>query len=674
MSTQPTLELRDLRVAYRVRGIDREVLRGISLSIQPGEAYGLVGESGCGKSTAAFAAMRYLPRNGSITGGSIHFEGRDITAIGDDDIRELRTNAISMVYQNPIAALNPTIRVGDQVAEVYELLGKSSSEARELSLAALKRVQIADAEAVLERYPHQLSGGMAQRVIIAMALASNPRLLVLDEPTTGLDATVEAEVLDLVRALRAETGTAVLFISHNLGVIRTMCDRVGVLYAGALVEEGPTEEVLHKPNHPYTVGLLRCIPRGGLHKRKDRLDTIPGTPPPLGATLPGCVFVDRCAIAQDTCRTSQPPFVELANGHRARCFFHEQAVNMPRAVDGTRSSAPTSTAASAGDLLNITNLSKTFAQDSGDVRVLTSVSLALRAGETLGLVGESGSGKTTLAKALLGINEPDEGSVITLNGATLGATLRDRSPSEVGAVQIVFQNPDSALNRRHTVMRIVGRAIEKLAGKPRNEAEDTAQVLLNDMSVDPILHSVKPTQLSGGLKQRVAIARSFAGKPQLVVCDEPTSALDVSVQANILNLLVDLQTKENVSYVFISHDLGVVRYISDRIAVLYLGRIMELGAAETVFNGPHHPYTEALVSSVPAIDGSQRVRVRLGGEVPSPANPPSGCVLNPRCPRMAGSGVEHLCTSVEPDLVEVEPGHFMRCHIPLQQLRQIQAK
>ena len=674
MSTQPTLELRDLRVAYRVRGIDREVLRGISLSIQPGEAYGLVGESGCGKSTAAFAAMRYLPRNGSITGGSIHFEGRDITSIGDDDIRELRTNAISMVYQNPIAALNPTIRVGDQVAEVYELLGKSSSEARELSLAALKRVQIADAEAVLERYPHQLSGGMAQRVIIAMALASNPRLLVLDEPTTGLDATVEAEVLDLVRALRAETGTAVLFISHNLGVIRTMCDRVGVLYAGALVEEGPTEEVLHKPNHPYTVGLLRCIPRGGLHKRTDRLDTIPGTPPPLGATLPGCVFVDRCAIAQDTCRTSPPTFVELANGHRARCFFHEQAVNMPRAVDGTRSSGTAATTSSTNDLLNITNLSKTFAQDSGDVRVLTSVSLALRAGETLGLVGESGSGKTTLAKALLGINEPDEGSVITLNGTTLGATLRDRSPSEVGAVQIVFQNPDSALNRRHTVMRIVGRAIEKLAGKPRDEAEDTAQVLLNDMSVDPILHSVKPTQLSGGLKQRVAIARSFAGKPQLVVCDEPTSALDVSVQANILNLLVDLQTKENVSYVFISHDLGVVRYISDRIAVLYLGRIMELGAAETVFNGPHHPYTEALVSSVPAIDGSQRVRVRLGGEVPSPANPPSGCVLNPRCPRMAGSGVEHLCTSVEPDLVEVEPGHFMRCHIPLQQLRQIQAK
>ncbi|NBT37900.1 MAG: ATP-binding cassette domain-containing protein, partial [Actinobacteria bacterium] len=287
--------------------------------------------------------------------------------------------------------------------------------------------------------------------------------------------------------------------------------------------------------------------RGGLHKLTDRLDTIPGTPPPLGATLAGCVFVDRCAIAKDSCRTTPPSFVELANGHRARCAFHEQAASMPRAVDGTRSGGQTGNTASSSELLNISKLSKTFAQDSGDVRVLTEVSLSLRKGETLGLVGESGSGKTTLAKNLLGITQPDEGSVITLNGQTLGATLRDRSASEVGSVQIVFQNPDSALNRRHTVMRIVARAIEKLAGKSRSESEDTAQVLLNDMSVDPILHSVKPSQLSGGLKQRVAIARSFAGKPQLVVCDEPTSALDVSVQANILNLLVDLQNKENVS-------------------------------------------------------------------------------------------------------------------------------
>lgn len=677
MSTQqPTLELRDLQVAYRVRGLDREVLRGVSLSIAPGEAYGLVGESGCGKSTAAFAAMRYLPRNGSITGGSIHFEGQDITSIGDSEIRDLRTNAISMVYQNPIGALNPTIKIGAQIAEVFQLLGKSNSEAMHLTEKALKKVQIADPTRVMGRFPHQLSGGMAQRVVIAMAIASNPRLLVMDEPTTGLDATVEAEVLDLVRDLRKETGTSVLFISHNLGVIRTMCDRIGVLYAGSLVEEGLTETVLSKPTHPYTVGLLRCIPRGGLNKASDRLDTIAGTPPALGSTLSGCVFVDRCTIAQDKCRTSTPQLIDVGSNHFSRCYFHEQAFNLPRAVDGvdqTTRATPVSIEPKT-NLLDVRNVSKTFVQDKTDVKVLADVSLHLQAGETLGLVGESGSGKTTLARVLLGIIANDAGGTVALNGTTLGTTLQDRSAAEVGAVQIVFQNPDSALNRRHSVTRIVSRAVQKLTGASKDVSDDRAQSLLSDMSVDPLLHSVKPTQLSGGLKQRVAIARSFAGKPQLIVCDEPTSALDVSVQANILNLLVDLQVRENVSYVFISHDLGVVRYISDRIAVLYLGRIMELGSAEMVFAGPHHPYTEALVSSVPDIEGAQRVRIRLGGEVPSPANPPTGCVLHPRCPRMAGSGVEHLCTSVEPPLAEIEPGHHMRCHIPITKLEKLQSK
>jgi peptide/nickel transport system ATP-binding protein len=645
--TEPTLELRDLRVTYTVRGIDRDVLRGVSFAIKPGEAYGLVGESGCGKSTAAYAAMRYLPRNGKILSGQVLFEGRDMTSVADREIRELRRTAIGMVYQNPIAALNPTIRIGDQVAESFELLGHSGKESRELAMESLRKVQIADPSRVMRRYPHQLSGGMAQRVVIAMALASNPRLLILDEPTTGLDATVEAEVLDLVRGLIKESGTSILFISHNLGVMQN-------------------------PNHPYTVGLMRCIPRGGLHKRLSHLDTIPGTPPPLGSELPGCVFVDRCAIAQDVCRTTPPPLVDLHGGHFSRCHFNEQAINLPRAV-GSAPMEQSVDSDKSKDLLTIAHLSKTFTQDDQDVRVLTDVTMSLARGETLGLVGESGSGKTTLAKTLLGIFEPDEGSIVTMNGLQLGASIADRSAEEVGSLQIVFQNPDSALNRRHSVTRIVARAVEKLAGKPKREAEDRAQELLNSMSVDPVLHSARPTQLSGGLKQRVAIARSFAGNPSLVVCDEPTSALDVSVQANILNLLADLQANENVSYVFISHDLGVVRYLSDRIAVMYLGRIMELGAAEEVFNGPHHPYTEALVSSVPAIDGTQRVRIRLGGEVPSPANPPSGCVLNPRCPRMAASGLAHKCTSEEPELHEVTPGHFMRCHIPLEQLRQMQA-
>ena len=670
----PTLEFDKVQVAYKVRGIDRPVLREVSFAVAPGEAYGLVGESGCGKSTAAYTALRYLPRNGAITGGQIRFEGRDIVSMSSDEVRQLRSSAIAMVYQSPIAALNPSIRVGKQVAEVFTIAGLTKADAMARAEQALAAVQIADVGKVMNRYPHELSGGMAQRVVIAMALATNPRLLILDEPTTGLDATVEAEVLDLVRTLRAETNASVLFISHNLGVIRSMCDRVGVLYAGQLVEEGNTAQLLNEPHHPYTVGLLRCIPRAGLRKDLHRLDTIPGTLPPLGTVMPGCVYVDRCPIATDQCRTQKPPMVELTNGQRARCFYPDLAPNIPRANE-----LPTGDLAvaakpelSEASMIRMERLCKTFGKDDSTVRVLTDIALSLSAGETLGLVGESGSGKTTLAKVLLGLTDPDVGSIIELDGKQLGAALADRSATDVGSVQIVFQNPDSALNRRHTVRRIVSRAVNKLAGKTKEASNSKAEDLLSEMRVDARLHAAKPAMLSGGLKQRVAIARAFAGNPRLVVCDEPTSALDVSVQAAILNLLVDLQKHENVAYLFISHDLGVVRYLSDRIAVLYLGRIMELGPAATVFSGPHHPYTEALVSSLPSVDGEATNRVRLVGEVPSVANPPSGCVLHNRCPRRAGSGVEDRCDTVEPDLVEVEPGHLMRCHLSLEQLRGMQ--
>ncbi|MGA1070074.1 MAG: dipeptide ABC transporter ATP-binding protein [Ilumatobacteraceae bacterium] len=675
MTTTPTLELRNLEVAYTVRGIDRQVLRGVSFSIAPGEAYGLVGESGCGKSTAAFAAMRYLPRNGKITNGSILFEGKDIVDINDDEVAKLRRSAISMVYQNPATALNPTIRIGKQIAEVFELNGVSSSDAMMMAEQALTRVQIADPARVLRRYAHQLSGGMAQRVVIAMALASNPRLLVMDEPTTGLDATVEAEVLDLVRELRRDTGTAVLFISHNLGVIRNMCDRVGVLYAGALVEQGATSELFSNPSHPYTVGLLRCIPRGGLHKSTDRLDTIPGTPPALGTNFDGCVFAARCSLADDKCRTTLPEMVTINGSHVARCFHSDKAGSMPRSIEQIEY-APQSTGhkAQVGDtLLNISHLSKVFNQDGSKVRVINDVSLTLGVGETLGLVGESGSGKTTIAKLVLGLTPPEEGGVVTLDGKGLAKTLNRRDVTDVGAMQIVFQNPDQALNRRHSVTRIVSRAVERLRKFSLTAAIERAHQLLSGMRVDASLHSVRPVQLSGGLKQRVAIARAFAGAPQIVVCDEPTSALDVSVQAAILNLLVDLQKKDQTSFIFISHDLGVVRYISDKIAVLYLGRVVEFGSSQRVFSGPFHPYTEALLSSVPNIDGSTRKRIPLTGVVPSPSNPPSGCVLNPRCPRKVGSGYETLCETEEPNLTEVEPGHFMRCHVPMAKLKQLQS-
>jgi peptide/nickel transport system ATP-binding protein len=663
--SSPALEIRDLDVVYRVRGRDRQVLREVSFSVGRGESYGLVGESGCGKSTAALAIVRYLPRNGRVRGGSIEIDGKDVVRLSESQLRRLRANDVGMVYQNPGTALNPAIRVGGQVAEVFTVRGVERKEAMERAQAALRKVQIADAGSVMQRYPHQLSGGMQQRVVIAMALAKDPTLLILDEPTTGLDATVEAEVLDLIEHLQGEFHTSVLFISHNLAVIAKMCERVGVLYAGRVVEEGPVETVLQDPRHPYTVGLLRCIPRGGVRKDHGRLDTIPGFLPNIGEAPPGCVFADRCALVQEICTEDEPPLEQLGGLHSSRCYFHEQARELPRvmaanlelpAVD--RTTAP---------LVRFEELGKVFRQHGQSIHALTGVSAAIWPGETLGLVGESGSGKTTLARSLLGIVEPTSGAV-ELDGRPLAPRLGRRSRSEIRKLQIVFQNPDSALNRRHTVRRILRRALKKLANLTGKPAESRLEELMHSVRLAERYVSARPSQLSGGLKQRVAIARAFAGEPELVVCDEPTSALDVSVQAAILNLLVELQAQRRTAYLFISHDLGVVRYLSDRIAVMYLGRLMELGPAAVVFDGPHHPYTEALLSAVPTVDGGGRERIRLEGEIPSAAEPPSGCVFHTRCHRKVGE----VCELQEPPLVEVEGGHLMRCHIPVDELRRLQ--
>ena len=665
-ATAPALEVEDLCVDYRVRGIWREVLRGISFTVERGTSYGLVGESGCGKSTAALAAIRYLPRNGRVRSGSIRVAGVDVLKLRGSDLQRYRGDVVSMVYQNPGTALNPSIRVGKQLGEVFTARGTSKDEARERSLAMLRQVQIADPVAVMERYPHQLSGGMQQRVVIAMALGVDPALLILDEPTTGLDATVEAEVLDLINKLQADFHTAVLFISHNLGVIRKMCAQVGVLYAGEMVEEGTADQVLHDPRHPYTVGLLRCIPRGGVRKDHGRLDTIAGYLPPIGADLPGCVFADRCALAEDICHTEKPPAFPVGHGHVSRCFFHERAQELPRVMAADLEGAGR-VDRRVEPLIAIDDLGKIFRQGGADVHALGGVSAAIWPGETLGLVGESGSGKTTFARALLGIVEPTKGSV-SVDGKLLQPTLAKRSSADVRALQIVFQNPDSALNRRHTVRRILRRSLKRLAGITGKAADERIRVLSEAVRLPNRAILQRPAQLSGGQKQRVAIARAFAGEPRLVVCDEPTSALDVSVQAAILNLLVELQSERETAYLFISHDLGVVRYLSDRIAVLYLGRLMELGTAEVVFNGPHHPYTEALLSAVPTIDGAQRDRIRLEGDIPSAAEPPTGCVFHTRCPRFLGE----ICVNEEPPLAEVEPGHHMRCHIPIEELRQLQ--
>jgi peptide/nickel transport system ATP-binding protein len=662
---QAALAIEQLEVAYIVRGVERAVLRGVSLSIAPGEAYGLVGESGCGKSTTAYAALRYLPANGRITAGRALISGTDITHISPRELQRLRATRVSMVYQDPGAALNPTIKIGPQVDEAFTVLGQTG--ARERALEALNRVRISDPRRVLDRYPHQLSGGMQQRVVIAMALACDPELLVLDEPTSGLDATVEAEVLDLVQALRADTGAALLLIAHNLGVIRRMCDRVGVMYAGKIVEQGPAVEVFHDPRHPYTVGLLRCLPRLGARKEERRLETIPGFLPQIGEPLPTCVFVDRCPLATEVCRTDPPPAVDVGPGRYTLCHHADRIDQIPRAADDVPALHISETVA---PVLSLAGVSKTFKQAGHSIYALADIDVDLRAGETLGLVGESGSGKTTLAKIILGIHAPDEGSAITFDGEPLADRVGNRDQEARRAIQIVFQNPDSALNRSHGVRVIIMRSLKKLARLTGQEAERKLVALAQQVRLTSRHLDMKPRQLSGGLKQRVAIARAFAGGPRIVVCDEPTSALDVSVQAAILNLLADLQRDEGSSYVFISHDLNVVRYLADRIAVLYLGRLMEIGAAETVFNPPHHPYTEALLSAVPSVEGEPRSRIRLEGEIPSASAPPSGCVFHTRCPRR----IIGLCEISEPELSEVEPGHLIRCHIPIDELRRLQAQ
>ncbi|MEX3895419.1 ABC transporter ATP-binding protein [Paraburkholderia sp. BR10954] len=679
-----------LTVTYRIRGRDREVLQDVSFRVRRGEAYGLVGESGCGKSTVAMATLRYLPRNGKVKAGKIVIAGADVQKLGADALRSMRATTVSMVYQDPGRALNPSLTIARQISEAFEAAGVAHDEALHRTLEMLQRVRIAAPERVMDSYPHQLSGGMQQRVVIAMALASNPALLILDEPTTGLDATVEAEVLDLVAQLRAEFGTAVLFISHNLAVIGRMCERIGVLYAGKLVEEGATQDVFARPRHPYTVGLLRCLPSAGRSKDRERLDTIAGGLPLPGSVTQGCIYAQRCRLADERCRRDAPPPYRLGAPHgdqMARCHYHERAIELPRAASSEEPVAAASfnaaARASSAPVLRARNLSKTFHVSGAPLRAVDDVSLELASGETLGLVGESGSGKTTLARLMLGLLAPDAGGVLELDGAPLAARVTRRSDEQLKSLQIVFQNPDSALNRAHSVKRLIGRALARFTALRGPEIDERLATLTDAVRLPERYLDALSRQLSGGLKQRVAIARAFAGEPRVVVCDEPTSSLDVSVQAAILNLLADLQRERGVSYVFISHDLHVVRYVSDRIAVLYLGRLLEIGPAAAVFDGPQHPYTEALLSAVPTLPGDgasgeehRRTRIHLTGELPGPGAMPSGCVFHTRCPRKLGA----ICEQQDPPFLDASgaadspSAHRIRCHIPVATLRELQCE
>jgi peptide/nickel transport system ATP-binding protein len=655
-----------LTVAYGRRGQLLRVLDDVSFSIGAGEAYGLVGESGCGKTTVAMSLMRYLPENAVVESGRIMFGDEDVLTASTSTLQAWRGNRMAMVYQDPGTALNPSMRVGDQIAEVYRFhRGMSRAEAQAAAVDMLSTVQISAPERVLRRYPHELSGGQQQRIMFAMALATDPDLLVLDEPTTGLDATVEAEVLDLVEQLRTQFDTSILFVSHNLGIVARMCERVGVLYAGRLIEEGPATELFREPRHPYTLALLRCMPRMGMRKDVDRLDPIPGSLPPIGAEIPGCVYAERCPIARDRCREEPPPIEPIAPGHGARCFYHDEVPLIP-ALARPPDAEPPPAEVAGGVLLKVDDLVKAYGSGGNQVTAVAGVDVEVGRAEVLGLVGESGSGKTSLAKCIVGLLDPS-GGTIQLDQIDVTSGRRTREARR--RLQMVFQNPDSALNPSHSVRAILRRSLELLAGvRGKDRQEEEMNELAASVRLEPRHLDVRPAALSGGLKQRVAIARSFAGSPSLVLCDEPTSALDVSVQAAILNLLVDLQRREGVSYVFISHDLAVVRYVADRIAVMYLGQIVDVGPADAVFRAPHHPYTEALLSAIPTLDPEAKTRMKLHGTLPSPSDPPSGCRFHTRCPRFLGD----VCVNVEPPWQSTPDAERYRCHIEPAELARLQ--
>ena len=683
----PVLEIEDLHIRYGAGEQAVRAVRGVSLHIRRGETLGIVGESGCGKSTLAFAIMRYLGAAGRVARGDIRLGGESLLGLSEAQLRELRGKRLAMVYQDPQTALNPAIIVGEQVAEVYrehERVGRESAWSRTLEL--LGRVGLPDPERIARRYPHQLSGGQQQRVVIALGLVCSPELLILDEPTTGLDVTTEATILDLVNDLKREFDSAVLFISHNLGVIAQVCDRVAVMYAGEVVETGTVGALFHQPRHPYTAGLLGCVPRIS-SDTGERLDAIPGSLPPPHVRLPGCTFAPRCQLARAQCVEVRPKLAAVGDDHRSRCHFWEETPALqrrPATAAGAAAPEPTAPAAAANGppLLEVQELSHyyNYRQPSASrfgrwwqaiwrrrqrpVKAVERVSLRVQAGETVALVGESGCGKSTLGNVVAGLLAPTFGTV-AFEGQDISVTVRQRAQELQRGLQMVFQNPEASLNPRHTVGRILTRPLALAHGVQGAAARRQAEALLESVQLNASYYDRYPGQLSGGEKQRVAIARAFAGDRKLVICDEPVSALDVSVQAAVLNLLQDLQVEQGTAYLFVSHDLAVVRHLANHIVVMYLGEVMEQGSTEALFRPPYHPYTEALLSAVPVPDpGVKRQHIRLQGPVPSAIDRPRGCPFHTRCPRKLGA----ICEDTPPPTVAAAAGHTIRCHIPLAEL------
>lgn len=681
-STEQGLKVKDLTVTYLTDYGPLDTVRNVTLSIKPGEIYGLVGESGSGKTTLARAIVRYLPRNGSIPGGSVRLDGTDLLNLSKKQVRRIWGSKITMVHQDPTTAVNPSMIVGKQIAEMAMAhLGLSRRRAMEKAVEMLTKVRMPDPARVALRYPHQLSGGQIQRILIAIALTTNPTLLIMDEPTTALDVTTEAVILDLVRDLLPEYRTAVLYITHNLGVVARLCDRVGVMYAGELMEVGPVRSVFKQMLHPYTLGLLGSVPRVDKGKQDILLNTIPGFIPRPDKLPEGCIFSPRCPGVKDECGATRPSLTEGADGpdHLTACIRWEALRQDAAAFKTADKKRPHKEGIEGEVVLEANNIKKYFSLSRGGMRgmirgrkqkvhAVDDISIRVRSSFTMGIVGESGCGKTTLARCIAGLEKATAGELF-LEGKKLPYTVGKRSAALLKKIQMVFQNPDASLNPQHTVGASIARPLILLGNLSREGIKERVKELLAAVNLPETYGSRLPHELSGGEKQRVAIARAFATGPALMICDEPISSLDVSVQASLLNLLAELQDTQGTSYLFISHDLAAVRHLSHWIAVVYLGRIWEIGSASDVIKPPQHPYTEALFSALPIPDPEvPQNQIRLHGNIPSAVDIPPGCRFHTRCPRKLGA----LCETVEPPWQEPGDWHRIRCHIPAERLKKLQ--
>jgi peptide/nickel transport system ATP-binding protein len=680
-SSNHLLEVRDLTVTFPQPSGSVTAVRGVNYHVDKGEFLGIVGESGSGKSVSSLAIMGLLPSSAQIT-GDILFEGRSLLGRGDKEMSKLRGEGISIIFQDPLSALTPVYTIGTQIAEALLLhdkaLSKLAANARAVEL--LKVVGIPNPERRAQAFPHEFSGGMRQRAMIAIAIANNPKLIIADEPTTALDVTIQAQILEVLQTAKDLTGAAVALITHDLGVVAGNADRIAVMYAGRIVETGTVDQVFHQPSMPYTIGLLRSMPNLATAGHT-RLVPLEGRPPALSNLAPGCPFAPRCPIAIDACRTTEPPLLPVAGDalNSAACLRVEEiaAQTIERAEVFPRPEPVA--AAERADLsggpehvLQVSELRRhfplskgsVFKRSVGSVRAVDGVSFDIRAGQTLGLVGESGCGKTTTIMEILELAKPQAGKIFVNGRDVAGMSARERRALRRD-IQVVFQDPMASLDPRLPVGDIIAEPLT-VHGVPAKERQQKVADVLDLVGLDPAMATRYPHEFSGGQRQRIGIARALVTDPKIVVLDEPVSALDVSIQAGVINLLEDLQEKLGLSYLFVAHDLAVVRQIADTVAVMYLGRVVESGPAEDIFDNPQHPYTRALLSAVPVPDPAierSRTRIILDGDLPSPTEAIAGCNFRTRCPlyKLLDAGAQQMCRNEDPAQRDVNHSS-VACH------------